>query len=87
MANATYTAVLAQSVERKTLNLVVVGSSPTVGYPFCLSVQWPATHSERVMEVMEVIKVIKVCADGYGHTAQKAPLPIRTAKLSCARRC
>ena len=25
-------AVLAQSVERKTLNLVVVGSSPTVGY-------------------------------------------------------
>ena len=24
---------------------------------------------------------------GYGHTAQKAPLPIRTAKLSCARRC
>ncbi len=27
-------AVLAQSVERKTLNLVVVGSSPTVGYLF-----------------------------------------------------
>ncbi|CAI5713765.1 unnamed protein product [Peronospora destructor] len=28
---------LAQSVERKTLNLVVVGSSPTVGDRFCLS--------------------------------------------------
>ncbi|CAI5707223.1 unnamed protein product [Peronospora effusa] len=27
---------LAQSVERKTLNLVVVGSSPTVGVCFCL---------------------------------------------------
>ena len=26
---------LAQLVERKTLNLVVVGSSPTVGVPFC----------------------------------------------------
>ena len=26
---------LAQSVERKTLNLVVVGSSPTVGIFFC----------------------------------------------------
>ena len=29
---------LAQLVERKTLNLVVVGSSPTVGVPFCLLV-------------------------------------------------
>ena len=29
----------------------------------------------------------RVLIDGYGHTAQKAPLPIRTAKLSCARRC
>ena len=28
---------LAQLVERKTLNLVVVGSSPTVGVPFCFS--------------------------------------------------
>ena len=30
-------ACLAQSVERKTLNLVVVGSSPTVGTYFCAS--------------------------------------------------
>ena len=28
-------AFIAQMVERKTLNLVVVGSSPTVGIPFC----------------------------------------------------
>ena len=29
---------LAQSVERKALNLVVVGSSPTVGVFFCVAV-------------------------------------------------
>ena len=35
-----YEARLAQSVERKTLNLVVVGSSPTVGVRFCLFGLW-----------------------------------------------
>ena len=33
--NALVLSRLAQLVERKTLNLVVVGSSPTVGVPFC----------------------------------------------------
>ena len=32
---------LAQLVERKTLNLVVVGSSPTVGIPFCWAAKVP----------------------------------------------
>ncbi|CAH0488522.1 unnamed protein product [Peronospora farinosa] len=36
LPHATGVARLAQSVERKTLNLVVVGSSPTVGVCFCL---------------------------------------------------
>ena len=35
------TARLAQSVERKALNLVVVGSSPTVGVFFCHFLPFP----------------------------------------------
>ena len=48
------TARLAQSVERKTLNLVVVGSSPTVGifksyFSLVLSLPSPVKHSKSLL--------------------------------------
>ena len=54
------TARLAQSAERKALNLVVVGSSPTVGV---LSAgQWAQVckvHSETCYQGIKVLKVLK----------------------------
>ena len=51
---------LAQSVERKALNLVVVGSSPTVGV---LSArQWAevcSVYSEACYQSIKVLKVFK----------------------------
>ena len=42
---------LAQLVERKTLNLVVVGSSPTVGIPFCWAAKVPKLFFFRCQRV------------------------------------
>ena len=45
---------LAQLVERKTLNLVVVGSSPTVGIPFC----WAAKVSKLFFPLPTSLKTL-----------------------------
>ena len=45
---------LAQLVERKALNLVVVGSSPTVGKSFCIQMSETYTHALRAAAKVSV---------------------------------
>ena len=62
---------IAQMVERKTLNLVVVGSIPTGGAPFWIgggAGRLPLNPTGR--------------PPSFDHTMVKAPDPIRTPKLS-----
>ena len=45
---------LAQSVERKALNLVVVGSSPTVGVSIAVVIVW-SSCARRLAKLFQVV--------------------------------
>ena len=56
---------LAQSVERKALNLVVVGSSPTVGVSACESAEFTARGLRRRQNIDERLTMASLCLSLY----------------------
>ena len=62
------------------LSAATLGSTISAGIRRNIKESYTLCHPTTAIR-----RMAQGCPFGYGHTAQKAPLPVRSAKLSCAR--
>ena len=82
---------LAQSVERKALNLVVVGSSPTVGVTWCWCAGVVAENggTHRVVSMLVMYGCMYLCLSACMHACMHACILVRrhACRHVCMRVC